>query len=48
VVDGGALQEVDPKLLTANMIVTPNKREQEILEKKLPEIPPSSFCLRSK
>lgn len=32
VVDGGALQEVDPALLTSNMIVTPNKREQEILE----------------
>ena len=31
VVDGGALQEVDPKLLTGTMIITPNKREQEIL-----------------
>lgn len=31
VVDGGALQEVDPQLLNRNMIVTPNVREQEIL-----------------
>lgn len=31
VVDGGALQEVDPKLLNQNMIVTPNYREKEIL-----------------
>lgn len=31
VVDGGALQEVDPNLLNSNMIVTPNKREQEII-----------------
>lgn len=31
VVDGGALQEVDPKLLTSTMIVTPNKREMGIL-----------------
>lgn len=31
VVDGGALQEVDPLLLNKNMIVTPNKREQDIL-----------------
>jgi hydroxyethylthiazole kinase-like uncharacterized protein yjeF len=36
VVDGGALQEVDPKLLTSLMIVTPNKREQEILQDKIP------------
>lgn len=35
VVDGGALQEVDPNLLTASMIVTPNKREQEILLTKI-------------
>ncbi len=34
VVDGGALQEVDPSLLNKNMIVTPNRREQEGLEKK--------------
>ena len=34
VVDGGALQEVDPLLLNKNMIVTPNRREQEGLEKK--------------
>lgn len=34
VVDGGALQEVDPQLLTASMIITPNKREQEILIQK--------------
>jgi NAD(P)H-hydrate repair Nnr-like enzyme with NAD(P)H-hydrate dehydratase domain len=36
VVDGGALQEVNPILLTPSMIVTPNKREQEILEGKIP------------
>ncbi len=36
VVDGGALQEVDPGLLNSNMIVTPNKRESEILEGKIP------------
>ena len=36
VVDGGALQEVDPKLLNKKMIVTPNKREQEILAGKIP------------
>lgn len=31
VVDGGALQEVDPTLLNNNMIITPNKRELEII-----------------
>lgn len=31
VVDGGALQEVDTRLLNQNMIVTPNKREMGIL-----------------
>lgn len=31
VVDGGALQEVNPKLLNQHMIVTPNKREMQIL-----------------
>lgn len=36
VVDGGALQEVDPTFLTQTMIVTPNKREQEILQGKIP------------
>lgn len=36
VVDGGALQEVEPKLLNPNMIVTPNEREQEILGDKIP------------
>ena len=35
VVDGGALQEVDPSLLTRSMIVTPNKREMGIIESKL-------------
>lgn len=35
VVDGGALQEVDPNLPNQNMIVTPNKKEREILEQKL-------------
>lgn len=34
VVDGGALQEVDVSLLNEDMIVTPNKREREILEQK--------------
>jgi len=37
VVDGGALQEVDPRLLNKNMIVTPNKRESEILGDKIPK-----------
>lgn len=36
IVDGGALQEVDPRLLNNNMIVTPNKRESEILGDKVP------------
>lgn len=36
VVDGGALQEVDPALLTPTMIVTPNAREMEILGGKVP------------
>lgn len=31
VVDGGALQEVDPTLLNSKMIVTPNFKEMEIL-----------------
>lgn len=35
VVDGGALQECDPALLTESMIVTPNPRETAILEVKL-------------
>ncbi|MFZ2199444.1 MAG: ADP/ATP-dependent (S)-NAD(P)H-hydrate dehydratase [Microgenomates group bacterium] len=35
VVDGGALQEVDPKLLNKNMIVTPNFREINILLGKI-------------
>ncbi|MFH2085345.1 MAG: ADP/ATP-dependent (S)-NAD(P)H-hydrate dehydratase [bacterium] len=37
VVDGGALQEVDPRLLNKNMIVTPNLREREILGDKIPK-----------
>lgn len=37
VVDGGALQEVNARLLNKNMIVTPNKREQEILGDKVSE-----------
>ncbi len=36
VVDGGALQELDPSLLTPTMIVTPNIREQKILPPHLP------------
>ena len=35
VVDGGALQEVDPSLLNSNMIITPNVREIEMIETKL-------------
>lgn len=35
VVDGGALQEVNPRLLTTNMIITPNVRELAILTGKL-------------
>jgi NAD(P)H-hydrate epimerase len=34
VVDGGALQEVDPTLLTNSMIITPNLKEWEILTSK--------------
>lgn len=36
IVDGGALQEVDPALLKPQMIITPNIREQNILPKDLP------------
>lgn len=36
VVDGGALQMVEPALLTANMIVTPNAKEWEMIEGKVP------------
>lgn len=36
VVDGGALQEVDPSLLNSNMIVTPNFKEMELLRDKIP------------
>ncbi len=43
IVDGGALQEVDPNLLTSSMIITPNYKElklintkYEILNTKLP------------
>ena len=35
VVDGGALQEVAPTLLSANMIITPNQKELEIIKNKL-------------
>jgi NAD(P)H-hydrate epimerase len=35
VVDGGALQEVDPVLLTPSMIITPNVREIDMLQSKL-------------
>lgn len=35
IVDGGALQEVDPLLLTKNMIITPNHKELEIIKNKL-------------
>lgn len=35
VVDGGALQMVDPELLTDRMIVTPNAREQAILARRV-------------
>lgn len=39
VVDGGALQEVDPTLLTSSMIITPNAKELQILSSYLPKIP---------
>jgi NAD(P)H-hydrate repair Nnr-like enzyme with NAD(P)H-hydrate dehydratase domain len=35
IVDGGALQEVDPTLLTGSMIITPNYKELEIVKNKL-------------
>lgn len=35
VVDGGALQEVEPKLLNKNMIITPNEKEMRILTEKI-------------
>ncbi len=35
IVDGGALQEVDPTLLTDSMIITPNYKELEIIKNKL-------------
>lgn len=35
IVDGGALQEVDPTLLTSNMIITPNQKELSLLKNKL-------------
>ncbi len=38
VVDGGALQEVDPQLLNARMIVTPNKRELDRLGNSVEEL----------
>jgi NAD(P)H-hydrate epimerase len=39
VVDGGALQELDPSLLTQNMIITPNVKELALLNSKLSTIP---------
>jgi len=35
-VDGGALQEVDPTLLTSSMIITPNAKEYALLQTHLP------------
>lgn len=35
IVDGGALQEVDPPILTPTMIITPNHKELEIIKNKL-------------
>ncbi len=35
IVDGGALQEVDPALLSETMIITPNKKEAMLLDSKL-------------
>jgi NAD(P)H-hydrate epimerase len=35
VVDGGALQEVDPSLLTEHMIITPNHKELQLLKSKI-------------
>lgn len=37
VVDGGALQEVDPKLLNGNMIITPHHKEWERLDGQITE-----------
>ena len=34
VIDGGALQELDPTLLSANMIITPNQKELAIIKNK--------------
>jgi len=34
VIDGGALQEVDPTLLKVNMIITPNQKELSLLNSK--------------
>ncbi len=35
IVDGGALQEVDPILLTDSMIITPNHKELQLLKSKI-------------
>ena len=37
VVDGGALQEIDPKLLNNKTIITPHRREWEMLAGPLPK-----------
>ena len=35
IVDGGALQEINPTLLTPNMIITPNQKELSLLKNKI-------------
>ena len=48
VVDGGALQEVDPSLLNKNMIVTPNRRELDRLGNSVEELGISGVTILSK
>ena len=48
VVDGGALQEVDPKLLKQDMIVTPNPKELMILNEKTEGRLPSEITILAK
>ena len=43
VVDGGALQEVDPTLLRSQMIITPNHKELSILSSKLKNLNTSAL-----
>ncbi|MEI6690414.1 MAG: NAD(P)H-hydrate dehydratase [bacterium] len=48
VIDGGALQEVDPRLLGKNMIVTPNPKELVILKEKTKGELPSGITILAK